>query len=175
MSGLLPQDYEIPTGGSGGLFAKLEKGENRFRILAKPVFGYIYWDNNAPVRIQNPNDYKTDEKPKDLKHFWNVPVYMNDEIKYMEIDKATVLKDLAALDSNKEWGNLLEYDVIVTRSGEGMDTKYSTNPCKPTKLSAEAEEAWKDAKAEYDRYTTEDLFESELFPTKKTEEEKLPF
>ena len=56
-----------------------------------------------------------------------------------------------------------------------MDTKYSTNPCKPTKLSAEAEEAWKDAKAEYERYTTEDLFESELFPTKKTEEEKLPF
>ena len=172
MSGLLPQDYEIPTAGSGGLFAKLEKGENRFRILAKPVFGYIYWSESTPMRVKSPTDVPTGEKSK---HFWNMPVWMNDEVKYMEIDKATVLKDLAALDSNKEWGNLLEYDVIVTRSGEMMDTKYNTNPCKPTKLAAEAIEAWSDAKAEYEKYTTEDLFDSELFPAKKAEDEKLPF
>ena len=172
MSGLLPQDYEIPTGGSGGLFAKLEKGENRFRILAKPVFGYIYWNESTPMRVKLPSDVPTGEKAK---HFWHLPVWMDDEVKYMEIDKATALKDLAALDSNKEWGNLLEYDVIVTRSGEMMETKYNTNPCKPTKLTATATAAWNEAKSDYEKYVTEDLFESELFPEKKVTEEKLPF
>jgi hypothetical protein len=173
MSGLLPQDYEIPSSGSGGLFAKLEKGENRFRILAKPVFGYIYWNESTPVRVKYTADVPTGEKAK---HFWHLPVWMDNEVKYMEIDKATVLKDLAALDSNKEWGNLLEYDVIVTRSGEMLETKYNTNPCKPTKLTAEATEAWKDTKAEYSKYIAEELFSSELFPAEKAAtDEKLPF
>jgi len=172
MSGLLPQDYEIPTSGSGGLFAKLEKGENRFRILTKPVFGYIYWNESTPVRVQSPTDVPTGEKAK---HFWHLPVWMDDEVKYMEIDKATVLKDLAALDTNKEWGNLLEYDVIVTRSGEMMETKYNTNPCKPTKLAADVVKAWEEAKSDYDKYVKEDLFDSVLFPEKAATEEKLPF
>ena len=168
MSGLLPQDYEIPSSGSGGLFAKLEPGENRFRFLDEPVMGYIYWINKSGFRVKKPSDVPTGEKSK---HFWNMPVWIDDEVKYMEIDKATVLKDLAALDSNKEWGNLLEYDVIVTRSGEMMDTKYNTNPCKPTKLAAEATEAWNDAKAEYSKYIAEDLFAS----AEQAEDEKLPF
>jgi len=166
MSGLLPQDYEIPSSSGSGLFAKLQKGENRFRILDMPTMGYIYWDGNTPVRIKNAADAPSGEKPK---HFWHVPVWMDNQVKLLDIDKATVLTELHRLDQSNEWGNLLEYDVIVIREGDSFETKYSVQPCPKKALPKEASDAWMGFK---DEFNPNEIFEG---ATQSADKEKLPF
>jgi hypothetical protein len=161
MNGLLPADYEIPTSGNGGMFAKLEQGENRFRILDVPTMGYIYWIDKTPVRVKSASDAPSGEKPK---HFWHMPVWMDDEVKLMDIDKATVIKDLKRLDDSDEWGNLLHYDVIVTREGQSLDTTYAVQPCPKADLPSEAAEAWTAFK---DEYNGDDVFEGGQTSTEK--------
>ena len=167
MSGLLPSDYEMPSSGNGGLFAKFQPGENRFRILDAPVMGYIYWQENTPVRVPSVSDVPSGEKPK---HFWHMPVWMDDEVKLLDCDKQTVLKDLKRLDDSKEWGNLLHYDVIVNRDGQMMDTTYSVQPCPKADLSEEGAEAWVEFKKTFDK---EAIFEGGKASSEK--DETLPF
>lgn len=130
MSGLLPADYEVPESGGGSLFAKLQKGTNQFRVLDTPVTGYIWFeetmDGLKAKRTRDIGDVPTGEKPK---HFWYIPIAMDGAIKLMEITQKTVLNELAMLDRSPMWGKLSEYEVIVTRSGDGLETTYSVQPC----------------------------------------------
>ena len=83
--------------------------------------------------------------------------------------QSTVQKQLTELDRNSEWGNLTAYDVIVTRSGDGMDTTYTTTPCPKAPVTDEV----KSALAEFKKtYEPNKVFEST--PTAEGEEE-LPF
>ena len=66
MANFLPQDYEIPQ--DVGNYMKFEDGENKFRILDKPIIGWEGWKTHSdgshkPVRkrmIESipPNRYK---------------------------------------------------------------------------------------------------------------------
>ena len=78
---------------------------------------------------------------------------------------------LLELDRNSEWGNLLDYDVIVTRSGEGMDTTYSVTPCPKSKLDSNVADLLKTFK---ENYNPEEVFESTP-SADSAKEEKLPF
>ena len=133
MAGLLPASYDIPSS-SNSLFIRLAKGDNQFRILDTPVTGYVWFeetmDGLKPKRCRETADIPTGtEKPK---HFWFVPVAMDGEIKLMEITQKTVLNELTILDRSPIWGNLSGYEVIVARTGDGLDTKYSVTPCPKT-------------------------------------------
>jgi|TARA_R100000501_G_scaffold14566_1_gene26406 hypothetical protein len=139
-NGLLPNDYDIPSA-SNSLFFRLQKGENKFRILDTPLTGYVWFENTIdglkPQRCRDSADIPTGtEKPK---HFWFMPVAVDDEIKLLEITQKTVLNELAILDRSPVWGNLSKYEVIVTRSGEGLDTKYSVTPCPKSANKMEAQ------------------------------------
>lgn len=47
----------------------------------------------------------------------------------------TMIKNmLADLALDEDWGNPEHYDVVVKRTGEGMDTKYAVVPKQPSKL-----------------------------------------
>jgi len=166
MSGLLSSDYALPEGGNGGLYAKFQPGENRFRILGQPVVGYIYWNGKTPVRVKSASEAPSGEKPK---HFWQLPVWMDNDIKLLDCDKQSVLKDLFRLDKSADWGNLLEYDIIVSRDGQNMETTYTTNPCPKAPLPDNAKEAWTAFKDTYDPNAVFDGGQE------STEEEKLPF
>ena len=143
MSGLLEATYSVPSAGESS-FMKFVKGENRFRILDKP----------------------TGEKPK---HFWQLPVYSASSVKVLDITQSTVQKQLTELDRNSEWGNLRDYDVIVTKNGDGMDTTYTVTPCPKAPLNKEAEKMFKSFK---ETYEPEKVFD--VTPTAEDEEE-LPF
>ena len=90
-------------------------------------------------------------------------------IKVLDVTQSTVQKQLTELDRNSEWGNLTEYDVIVTRSGDGMDTTYTVTPCPKAPLSEEIKNAYAEFKKTYE---PNKVFEST--PTAEGEEE-LPF
>ncbi|HAI40119.1 MAG TPA: hypothetical protein DCM40_19520, partial [Maribacter sp.] len=120
----------------------------------------------TPVRIKTAGEAPAGEKPK---HFWQIPVWDGHSIKVLDVTQSTVQKQLTELDRNSEWGNLTAYDVIVTRSGDGMDTTYTTTPCPKAPVTDEV----KSALAEFKKtYEPNKVFEST--PTAEGEEE-LPF
>ena len=165
MSGLLEPTYDVPSTGESS-FMKFVKGENRFRILDKPIMGYIYWqDDRTPVRMKTAAEAPAGEKPK---HFWQVPVWSGSQVKILDITQATVQKQLTELDRNSEWGNLTEYDVIVTRSGDSLDTTYTITPCPKSPVTDEIKDAYADFKKTHE---PDKVFES----TSTAEEEDLPF
>tara|TARA_R110002110_G_scaffold183311_1_gene389942 strand:- start:116 stop:616 length:501 start_codon:yes stop_codon:yes gene_type:complete len=145
--GLLEPTYDVPGGGDS-TFMRFQKGENRFRFLDAPIMGYQYWqDDKVCVRIKAANEAPAGEKPK---HFWQVPVWSDGQVKILDITQKTVQRDLQNLDTNSEWGNLLGYDVIVTRSGDGMDTTYTSTPCPKSTLEDEVKTTFDAFKKDYD-------------------------
>jgi len=172
--GILPSNYEVPDSGGAGHFVKLEPGENRFRVLSEPTTGYVVWEDRKPTRYKDMSDVP--EGSEDVKHFWFLPVWMHGSVKFLEMAQKTVIRDLAFLDSNIDWGNLTDYDVIVRREGEGMDTKYHTAPCPKKALPKKGKEAWEVMRS---GYKPENLFVENgvayIPPKNESEEESLPF
>lgn len=133
----LPQNYEQPKAGGG--YMKFKDGENTFRVLSKPIMGWIDWDNKKPIRT--PMDYAREDlgkpKPRDpknsVKHFWTMAVwnYATKAVEILEIDKAGILTSIGKLARDKEWGSPMGYDLKVTKSGQDMATKYATIPSPP--------------------------------------------
>src|SRR5262249_12797233 len=70
------------------------------------------------------------------KHFWAFVVYNFDEkqIQILEVTQSSILSRLQSLINNEDWGDPREYSIMVTRSGEGLGTKYEVDasPHKPT-------------------------------------------
>lgn len=136
----LPDNYEVP-GGNGGRFMRLKTGENRFRKLANStprgaITGYVVWveeyGNRKAKRYRTleeiPQEYlKSGDKPK---HFWAMKVidWSDRQIKVLELTQVTIQKDILKLTQNAKWGNPEGYDMNVTKTGEGKDTRYSTMP-----------------------------------------------
>lgn len=131
MTSFLPANYETPKADSG--YFKLQKGENRFRILSPAVVGYEYWTtSNKPVRSreyfdERPADAKVDDNGKFQKHFWAFIVY-NYELnkpQIMEITQTTIQSAIEAYFLNKRWGDPVKYDFVITRTGDGLETEYT--------------------------------------------------
>ena len=171
--GILPSNYEVPQSGNGDLYVKLEPGENRFRILEAPTTGFIVWKDQKPTRYKDKSDVPVGSE--DVKHFWFVPVWMNDKVCFLEIAQKTVISELAFLDQNEDWGSLTDYDVLVHRDGEGMDTQYRCQPVPKRALKKDAVAQWKAMKP---NYKPENLFSDDgvvYNPDSNGTDEELPF
>lgn len=139
MDNFLPDKYEVPQ--KSGNYMKFQQGVNRFRILAKPIMGWEWWETKAdggrrPVRV--PKDSAIDisqvENQDEVKHFWAMPVYnyTEEKIQILEITQKSIQKSIAALAKDKDWGSPLGWDVVVSKSGEKLETEYQVQP-KPAK------------------------------------------
>lgn len=96
---------------SGGLFLKTEPGKTyRLRILDLPAV------------------YTSDfEGKKSTKYAW--PVYNHDDEEVQILNKgAQVMTAINALIQDDDWGDPANYDIKLTHTGSGMDTKYSVSP-----------------------------------------------
>tara|TARA_R100000655_G_scaffold44774_1_gene81522 strand:+ start:5386 stop:5880 length:495 start_codon:yes stop_codon:yes gene_type:complete len=163
--GLIEPTYDVP-GGSDSTFMRLQKGENRFRLLGKPVMGYQYWQDGKCIRIKKANEAPTGEKPQ---HFWEMPVWSNNMVKVLSITQKTVQKALVDLERNKEWGDLATYDVRVNKTGDGMETSYTTTPCPKALLEDNAKQAYAEFKKDYNPEAIFDVENSD------NEDDDLPF
>lgn len=126
----LPEDYKEPVEASD--YMKFQIGENRFRILSKPVIGYQYWtDDKQPVRVINqPTAEQT--RGKDVKHFWAFIVwnYAQSKIQILQIHQKMIRKALKQYVDNPKWGAPWEYDFMVIKEQKGGNqllTKYSVS------------------------------------------------
>lgn len=136
----MPENYQKPSTSTWGYF-KPAKGENRLRIVTKPIVGYVDWDYSGekpqPVRTRELNTALNPERNKP-KHFWAMWVLHNGEVKVWEVTQSSIQDWILSLSKDEDWGNPMEYDIVVTRTGESMETKYTVVP-KPKRDITEEE------------------------------------
>jgi hypothetical protein len=132
----LPENYERPAT-SGGNYAKLEDGQNRFRFLSPAIVGWLYWNtDNKPVRLRErpetlPEDIRYENgKPDRIKHFWSFVVwnYREAKLQILELTQASIQGPIEDLVVTPEWGNPTEYDITISKKGQKLDTEYSVQP-----------------------------------------------
>ena len=140
----LPPDYEAPKSISN--YTKLEEGENRFRILSAPIFGWEDWENKKPIRFEmDRKPLKPVDAKKPIKHFWSMIVwnYSASKIQILHITQASIRNALEKLARDDDWGSPFLYDIKIYKTGEGVDTEYSVNPAVPKPVSPDILEAFK--------------------------------
>ena len=162
MNGFLADDYKIP---STSRYMKFQAGENRFRILGSfsdqtAIMGMEYWKSTPeggrkPIRVTMgvavPITELEEKENGELdmpKHFWALPVYnyQDGQVQILEITQKTIQSSIRNLSRNKKWGNPAEYDIVVTKTGEGLETKYTVVPDPKEELSDAIKEAYKNTK-----------------------------
>jgi len=128
----LPDNIHEPKAGS--YFKPLKGKQNRVRIICdKPLVGHVQWTTDkTPVRWrlgdQRPNaDFGEGTKPR---LFIAVVVWNYEErvSQVWEITQRTLQESLDALTRDKDFGHPANYDLKITRKGEGMETTYSMVP-----------------------------------------------
>lgn len=138
MSDFLDPTYEVPA--SGANYMKLKDGENKFRILSKPIVGWIDWKDKVPHRfIMTAKPEKPFDASKPIKHFWSFIVfdYADRGVKILEITQATIQNDIKNLSKDPEWDAPFSYDLKITRTGKEKETKYAVIPSPKKDLSDE--------------------------------------
>lgn len=163
----LPNDYEVPQ--KIGNYMKFKTGENKFRLLTPVIIGWEAWvdtqdGGRKPIRHHQDESFDTskiDIDPETIKHFWAGVVwnYAEEKVQILEITQKGIQKSLTALERSKDWGSLLDYDILVNKSGEKLETEYSVNPVPPKPLSKKIEEEFAKVNVNLDAlYAGEDPF-----------------
>jgi len=139
----LPESYKAPS--TNNNYVKLQDGENKIRILSKPILGWEDWDNKKPVR------YRFDHKPansidpkRPVRHFWSMIVwnYNEEQIQILHITQASIRNKIQSLANDADWSEPFFYDVKIIKSGEAMDTEYTLNPLPHRDLHPAIKEAF---------------------------------
>lgn len=178
----LPESYEIPNKSN---YTRLQNGENTLRILEKPILGYELWINNKPKRYKMGQDIPVSDVesadidkrtglPKPPKHFWAMVVWNYDQncLQVWEITQKKIMTSLKNSSKSKAWGSPLDYDISITKEGEGLDTDYSFMPNPKTKVSPKIMEAYKNAHIDVDKLFTGDDPFSVINDENQTKESK---
>lgn len=162
----LPSGYEVPQSPSN--YMKLVEGENTLRILASAIIGWEYWTTeNKPVRakenwVEAPSDCKTDKNGnKTVKHFWAFPVYnfQMKRVQILEITQKGIMNAIKALVKNEKWGDVKNFDITITRVGEGLETEYSVMPNPHSEVSADIKKQYEDMNINLEAlYSSDDPF-----------------
>ena len=142
----LPKGYEPKAAQDGAYLNKFPKGETRIRILTDAVTGWEYWTtDNKPHRVADAPDLLPEDTQKDdkgnyrpPKQFWAFVVwdYSEEKIKICSVTQATIQKQIISLMADEDWGTPLEYDIKITREGEGLETKYQISPAPKKEITA---------------------------------------
>lgn len=144
----LPENYEPPQSGN---YMKFVLGDNRFRVLGPAIVGNVFWHTDdqggrKPIRRRPHEKIESHElgmdkegRPEKVKHFWAMPVwnYNAKAVQILEVTQSTVREAITALYQSEDWGDPTGYDIIVKKSGSGLDTEYSVIPGKPGSIPAD--------------------------------------
>lgn len=136
-SGFIPDEA---TSSGASFYMKLQKGDNRIRCISKPIFGWISWEDNKPIRTHiddEPEITDSNNKPKKFMALAVLDRNDDDTVKVMEITQQSVIKAIKALADNSDWGTPFGYDINITKTGEDMKTKYVVTPSPKKQLSKE--------------------------------------
>ena len=146
------KDYKMPEK-TGGNYTKFEQWETKLRVLGPIYTGWEYFNtDNKPVRQEEkfdriPKDCKPnrfDSSKLDLpKHFrafkvWN---YTTEQVELCSINKRSLLEWLNSYIQSEEYGDVSWYDIKITKTGTGTDTRYTLMCLPPNPITDEVAEA----------------------------------
>lgn len=137
----LPEGYEVPA--SGGSYFKLKQGKNTFRVVSKPIIGWLGWTTeNKPERRRTKDDFEGVNLKDKIKHFWAFGVYDHNTstVQVLELTQATILSALTELFQDPAWGSPFGYNITINKTGENLDTSYTVTPTPPSELTNEAKD-----------------------------------
>lgn len=159
MNNFLPPTYEVPENETTSGYLKTKQGENRIRILASPILGWVWWiDKNGNIREKGVQPQKGDkpvrvpfkgvvpvEAAETVKHFWAMKAYNYAEkaVQVWEVTQKQIQNPLKELSKDEDWGSPLAYDIVITKTGEKLETEYSVIPKPKKELAPEIAEALK--------------------------------
>jgi len=139
----LPKDFKQEQTGGKYTLNKLKSGDKvKFRVLSDFIDGKSVWGDKdgkrVPTRVKLGQPIPTGAigvnkfsgNPESIKQFiaavvWN---YQDEQIEIFETDKATIIGQIVAIEENDDWGDCKQYDLTVSKKGEGMDTEYNVLP-----------------------------------------------
>jgi len=145
----LPKDTRGEAAGSS--FLKLETGQTELLILPGTITGYQYWRDGAEgksecvrspqvftepipdVRNRNVKDKLGNvigQEPEKQHFFWAMPVYnmKTESFELAQFTQAGIRNDLKAMNDNPKLGDPSgRYTVNITKTGEGLTTKYKVD------------------------------------------------
>jgi hypothetical protein len=162
MTDFLPKDYDTNKGlnQKGGDYMKFVKGANRFRIMGSPITGWEWWEDTedgkrSPKRVHINEKINVSEvtDPESIKRFWAMVVYNYDAkaLQILEITQKGIQKTLEELVKDEDWGTPVQtYDIVVTKVGDGMETKYEVLPKPKTELDEGIVQLYKDMEVDLD-------------------------
>jgi len=134
---------EESLGSGDAAYLKFEKGANAFRIISKPITGWVDWvededENRKPVRTPlsdgEPEASSEDQKPKKFVAFVVID-RADGVVKILELTQQSIIKGIKTLAENPKWGNPFSYDINVEKTGEKLKTKYAVTPSPKEPLS----------------------------------------
>jgi hypothetical protein len=136
----MPEGYEVPQSSN---YLKLQQGDNKVRIVSKPIVGWEDWQDNKPIRFKMTDKPQSPIDPeKAIKHFWAMLVwdYKTNKLTILEITQKGIQKTIEGLAKSEDWGSPLNYDIVISKKGEGLKTEYAVVPIPPKPLTNEIKE-----------------------------------
>lgn len=124
--------------------SKLPEGEHKFRIVQRPIAGWIDWKDKKPYRYRPENKPAASFDPAvPMKPFWALHVwdYSKEGLFVMEITQNSIRKALENYALNEDWGDLTSYDIKIKKEGSGKDTAYTVIPIPPKPVSDKIKKA----------------------------------
>lgn len=73
---------------------------------------------------------------------WN---YESKQIQILEVTQKGIQKTIATLAKNTKWGTPVNFDILIEKTGEGLDTEYSVTPEPKEPLEESIKKAFADA------------------------------
>lgn len=141
---------------SNGRFLSPSKltGEKRVRFVGEGITGHSGWTTDRkPVRFEAmPETLPADLAPDmagrvGLKRFiagvvWD---YEANEFKILEITQKTLMDLLFKYVKDSDYGDPTNYDIKISKTGEGKNTEYSLIAAPPKPLTKEITKAYEEA------------------------------
>jgi|DEB0MinimDraft_10_1074344.scaffolds.fasta_scaffold61844_2 hypothetical protein len=187
----LPESYVIPTSGGDFLNAsKIEEGQSvKIRVLGHPdypktaILGYSSWQKTPEKNICHRVEFTPEAKAKlkakgydEPKHFWAVLIYNWEKMRpqVFEITQVTIQEQLLSLTKQPTWKKPKEYDVTISRKGQGKNTKYQVLPVGKSELPQEVRDQISASEYDVSRLMTgEDVFAGSVTPLSNITTEQL--
>lgn len=177
--GFLPEGYKIPV--TQTQFCKLQDGENKFRILSEARVGYEYWkgdDNNREVvRVKTEKEVPSEhlhsvDGRKRARQFWAFIIYNYNinAVQLLVITQKTIQKAIVSLVEDKDWGDPKDYDLMINKSGQELETEYNVQPKPKTELSDDIKKI-----IEQTKFNIDGIYENKVFEEGVVEIDDIPF
>ena len=151
--------------------AKLTE-ETRLRFFGSGITGYEAWtEDNEPIRWEQkpeqlPANIRQQPGYTTLKRFLAAVVYdyISDDFKILQITQRTLMDLLFKYMYDEEYGDPRNYDVKISKTGAGINTKYSLVAAPPKPVQPELQARFDQLTCDLTRlYDREDPFSPPSF------------